>query len=307
MGPIILGIDGGGSKTRALAAGLDLELRGSAAAGASNLQVAGVEGAGAAISEAAGAAMAMAGGPGAAPAAVCLGLAGAGRPADRERVLAWARARWPGVPCAVVSDIEPVLAAGTPAGWGVALIAGTGSSCLGLAPDGRTAKVGGWGYILGDEGSGYDLAARALRLATQTADGRADARPLLDAVLAHWGLAAPEALVAHVYGGRLAPAAIAGLTRPVLALADAGDAHALALLDACAAELARHAATAARRLGMGAAPLALAGGLLGASPRLRQALAARLGPAWSPVRYVEDPARGTLVLARRLLAAETPP
>lgn len=297
---LLLGVDGGGSKTRALAADAQLRLLGDGVAGTSNLQVAGVDGAGAMIAAAAAAALAQAGRPDARPHAVCLGLAGAGRPADRERLLAWARAHWPDVPCAVVSDLEPVLAAGTPRGWGVAVISGTGASCLGLAPDGSSAKVGGWGFLLGDEGSGYDLAARALRLATQTADGRAEAHALLQALLAHCGLAEPRELIAHVYAGPLAPAAIAAMARPVLALAAAGDADARALVEGCADELARAAQAAARRLDLVAPPLALAGGLLGASPQLRDALAARLG--WAPVTYVDDPARGALVLARRLLA-----
>jgi N-acetylglucosamine kinase-like BadF-type ATPase len=299
---ILLGIDGGGSKTRALVADAQLTLLGSAAAGTSNLQVAGVDGAGAAIAAAASAALAATGRPDARPAAVCLGLAGAGRPADRERLLAWAAAHWPDLPCAVVSDLEPVIAAGTPAGWGVALIAGTGSACLGIAPDGRSAKVGGWGFVLGDEGSGYDLAARALRLATQTADGRGDARAILDAILAHCGLAEPRELVAHVYGRALAPATIAAMARPIIVLAEAGDSHARFLLNSCADELARAARAAAARLELVAPPLALAGGLIGASQQLRAAIAAHLS-GWSPVTFVDDPARGTLVLARRLLIA----
>jgi len=300
MSTLILGIDGGGSKTRALVSNLELVTLGSATLGSSNLQVVGFEAAMAALAAAAAEALAQAGGG--EPAAVCLGLAGVGRPHEQERVLAWARCRWVTARCHVVTDIEPVLAAGTPAGWGVALIAGTGSACLGRAPDGRAVKVGGWGYLLGDEGSGYDLAARALRLATQTADGRADAPALLQATLDHWGLAAPDALVRHVYSG-LAPAALATLARPVVALAEAGERHACALLDESAAQLALMAATAARRLALDAPPLALAGGLLGASPRLRHAVATQLGAAWGTVRYVADPAQGALVLARRLLAS----
>src|SRR4029453_12414402 len=79
------------------------------------------------------------------------------------------------------------LAAGAPEGWGVALIAGTGSFCWGRDAAGRSARVGGWGFLLGDEGSGYDLAVQALRLATQTADGRAEAHAILRAILDHWG------------------------------------------------------------------------------------------------------------------------
>jgi N-acetylmuramic acid 6-phosphate etherase len=298
---ILLGIDGGGSKTRALIADRDLRLLGSATTGSSNMQVVGLPAATAAIVAATEAALAAAGLAEAQPAAICLGLAGAGRPAERAQILAWAEGRWPGRPCAVVSDVEPVLAAGTPEGWGVALIAGTGSVCLGRAPDGRSQQVGGWGYLLGDEGSGYDLALRALRLATRTADGRAEAHSLLAAVLGHFALDAPQALVRHIYGGDTSPASIARLAATVVALAQAGEAHAAALLDESAVHLALMATTAARRLALQAPPLALAGGLMGSSAGLRQRIAAHLGPGWDAVRFVDDPAHGTLVLARRLL------
>lgn len=299
---LLVGVDGGGSKTRALVADGELRVLGEATAGSSNVQGVGLAGAARAINEAVGAALAAAGAPGAPVAAVCLGLAGVGRPEQRAQVEGWADGAFGGAPCAVVTDLEPILAAGTPEGWGVAVIAGTGSSCLARAPGGPPLKVGGWGHLLGDEGSGYDLARRALRLATQAADGRADALAILRAALDHYGAPNAEALVGRAYTDT-APATVAALARPVLALAEAGDVHARALLDATAADLALLATTAARRLGLGAAPLALAGGLLGASPYLRDRLAAALAPALAPAAFVADPARGTLVLARRLLEA----
>ncbi len=297
---LLLGVDGGGSKTRALVADRDLRVLGVGAAGSSNVQVVGLAGVAAAVSAAAAAAL-RAAAAGAQPLAVCLGLAGVGRAEQRGQVAGWAAGAFGGAPCAVVTDIELVLAAGAPAGWGLALIAGTGSACLGRAPGGASVKVGGWGFLLGDEGSGYDLARRALRLATQAADGRADAERLLRAVLAHYDLPDADGLVARVYTGDTAPAAIAALAAPVVALAEAGDPQARALLDESAAALAHMGVTAARRLGLAGGAVALGGGLLGSSPYLRARLDERLGPAWSPMTYVDDPARGALVLARRLL------
>ena len=63
-----------------------------------------------------------------------------------------------------VNDGDLVVAAGTPEGWGVGLIAGTGSIAVGRAPDGRTARAGGWGHLIGDEGSAYGVVLDALRL-----------------------------------------------------------------------------------------------------------------------------------------------
>lgn len=304
MSQLIIGIDGGGSNTRALLAGPDGGVLGRGHAPSSNFQSVGFPAAAAAIQQAIAEAFASAGVASSTPIdAVCLGLAGVGRPEDRERMAAWVESQAIARRSKVVTDAEPVLAAGTPEGWGVALISGTGSVCFGRDPQGRQLQVGGWGYLLGDEGSGYDLAIRALRLATQTADGRAGAHALLRAILSHWNLAEPADLIGHVYRTEVSRPSIAGLTRPVVALAAQGDRDALSLLDAAAVELARAAATAARQLELRDPPVALAGGLLGSSPPMRAALAERLGPGWGPLQYVEDPAVGTLVLARRLLAS----
>ncbi len=299
---LLLAIDGGGTHTRALVATAEGAVIGRGAAAGSNPRALGFAPATAAIRAAIDAALAAAGLPAETPlAAACLGVAGVGRAADRAQLQAWAEAVGLAQRCLVVTDVEPILAAGTPTGWGVALISGTGSSCYAVAPDGRSLQVGGWGYLLGDEGSGYDLALRALRLATQTADGRADAHALLAALLAEWGLDAPGELVAQVYERGLTRPEFAALTRPIVKLAAAGDADALALIDHAAADLALLATTAARRLELEGPPLALAGGLLGASAELRARLAAQLGPGWPPATWVEDPAQGTLLLVRRLL------
>ena len=298
---LVLGIDGGSSKTRALLADRAGRLLGSGTAGPANQQSVGFAAATRAILDAVAAAFHSAACAPIPVAAACLGLAGADRPAERAAFAAWAMQQAIARRCCVANDAELVLAAGTPAGWGVALICGTGSFCYGRAPDGRSARAGGWGYLLGDEGSGYDIAIQALRLAAQTADGRAEAHALLRAVLDHWGLAEPADLIGRVYGPAMTRAAIAALARTIVALAEAGDPWAAGILNHAAAELARLVTTVARRLDLRQPPLALGGGLFGASPSLRQELAARTPIALGPVTYAEDPAQGAVELARRLL------
>lgn len=299
---LILGVDGGGTHTSALLATSTGQVIGCGAASGSNPRAIGFANATAAILAATAGALAAARLPADTPlAAACLGIAGVGRPDDRAQLQGWAESVHLAQRCLIVTDVEPILAAGTPDGWGVALISGTGSSCFARSPDGETLQVGGWGYLLGDEGSGYDVAMRALRLATQTADGRAEAHALLAAVLAEWHLTAPTDLVAQVYERGLTRPELAAMTRPVLALADAGDADARGLIHLAAADLAHMAVTAARRLNLADPPLALGGGLLGASAELRSRLADRLGAGWGPTTWVADPAQGTLILAQRLL------
>ena len=108
-------------------------------------------------------------------ASACLGLSGVDRPSDISLIRSWADSFQIAERLMIVNDARLVLAAGTPAGHGVGLICGTGSIAFGRSPDGKMSRAGGWGYILGDEGSGYDIAIQAMRAATQAIDGRGQA------------------------------------------------------------------------------------------------------------------------------------
>lgn len=305
--PLLLGIDAGGTKTVALLATLDGALIGRGAAGPANYQQVGLEAAGAQLDASIAAAFEASGRPFRVPAGVCLGLAGVGRPEDREAVTDWAAARLPGAALLVVTDAALVLAAGTPAGWGVALICGTGSIAIAAHPDGRTARVGGWGPLLGDEGSGYAVGQAALRAVMRGHDGRGPATALTDAILAHWQLPSPAALVGRVYRAGLTHAEVARLAELTDRAAADGDRVALEIMADAGAELAAMVAAAARGLGLAApVPAALAGGLLINSTALRAAfLAAANGRGvWlDPVTRVPLPAQGALKLARQLLTA----
>jgi len=303
-GELILGVDGGGARTRALLADAGGRLLGRGNAGSSNYHVVGLEAAGRALGEAIEDARHGAGrGP---IRAACFGLASVDRPSDQLLVNGWVAREGLTDRFCVVNNSELVLAAGTPEGWGLALVAGTGSICIGRTADGREARAGGWGYLMGDEGGGYFIAVQALHLATQTADGRAEAQGLLEAVLDEWGLEHPEQLLGFVYQRETSPAEIAVLADRVLALADAGDVHAGLLVDGAASALGRHVDTVAGRLAMLEPPLAIGGGLLSSSARLREALRASLTLPVGPLTLVEEPAQGALQIARRLLSNEPP-
>jgi N-acetylglucosamine kinase-like BadF-type ATPase len=195
-----------------------------------------------------------------------------------------------------------------PDGWGVAVVAGTGSMAFARSADGRTARAGGWGHLLGDEGSGYAVAVAGLRAVAHAADGRGPATVLTDRFLAAYGLSRPEELVGVVYRD-CDRAALAALAPLVLAAADGGDAVAQSIVGGATAELASAAASAARQLGLGPAfPVALAGGLLvssaGFRARFLDALRDR-GLTADPVATVHEPAEGAvrLALARAATAA----
>ena len=130
MSKLLLGLDGGGSKTLALLADAGGRIIGRGSAGASNYQNIGATAAWAALDTAIAAAFADAGLPPGDVAAVGLGLAGVDRPEDRVLFEGWAAGRFGGAPVVIANDAELVLAAGTPDGWGIAVISGTGLDCV---------------------------------------------------------------------------------------------------------------------------------------------------------------------------------
>ena len=300
-----LGVDGGGTKTTALLADAEGRVLGRGSAGPSNFKAVGVTAALDTLWAAVAAAYAAAGVPFAAPAAAAFGLAGVDRPEELARAEAALAARWPGRPLAVVNDVELVLAAGSAAGWGVGVIAGTGAIAQGRAPDGRTLRVGGWGWAIGDEGSGFALGRAALQAVSRAADGRGPQTALTEAVRQHWALAATEALLDHVYQTPFPRAPIAALAVLVEAAAAEGDAVALDLTREAGRELALAAVTLARALDLrGPIPAALAGGVLVHGRAVRAAFDAAVAAAGvrlGPVQVVTEPAQGALALARKLI------
>ncbi len=154
------------------------------------------------------------------------------------------------------------------------------------------ARSGGWGHVLGDEGSGYTIGREALQYAARAADGRGPATALLDAILMYWELATPEMILARVYPTD-DKTAIAALAPLVLSVARAGDPVARRIETRAARELALAATTVARILEFppGVLSLAYSGGVLAHETRLRDLVTHRIARAWSVAPLVvEEPA-----------------
>lgn len=300
---LLIGIDGGGSKTVALVADTAGVVLGRGSAGASNYQTIGAESAFAALEHAIQQALGCVAGEACTPRAICLGLAGVGRQEDVALFERWANSQWPAAPVSVVNDAEVALAAGTPDGWGLALICGTGSIVIGRDQGGRLARAGGWGYLFGDEGSGYALGIGALRAIARAADGRGPQTALTEAVLAHWSLGEPMHMIPRVYRGQPSNHEIAAVASLVHSAALAGDRVACELIDEACEELAEAAASVARQLGFqGPIPCALAGGLLSNATLLAEGViraAGQRGITLAPCTPVTEPAYGAIVIARR--------
>src|SRR6201991_3303552 len=164
--------------------------------------------------------------------AVCAGAAGGGGGESVGPLHRGVADLLPGARVSVVHDARLVLAAaGLDAG--VALISGTGSVAWGSRADGTEARAGGWGHLLGDEGSGYRIALDAVRHALDRMDAGAPVDALTTALLERCGLAAREQLIDHVYATQ-DRRYWAGHAATVVELSGAGDVVAGAILDAAA-------------------------------------------------------------------------
>ncbi len=236
-------------------------------------------------------------------AALCAGLAGVGRAPEREGVKTELARRSLAGKVSVVTDVEAAHYDAFADAPGLLLVAGTGSMAWGRAEDGREARAGGWGRLLGDEGSGYDIGLRALRASVRAADGRGKQTKILARLLQQLGLRETEELVG--WTATADKSQIAALAPLAIELAEAGDGIATAIVETAAASLVSLVAALLTRLGPWSAPpgLALAGGLIAPRGPLRDRIVAAL--AGRECRVVErqvEAARGAGLLALRALS-----
>jgi len=297
----ILGVDGGGSKLVALLADAHGQILGRGEACGANLQAAGEKNARHALLSAVQMAFSNANLPRQKVAVICLGWAGAGRPEDRERARAWVDEENLAHKALVDNDSLLLLWAGTPEGWGVGLVSGTGSIAFGRTKDDKTARAGGWGYRLGDEGSGFAMGSAALNVITQAADGRGPETVLTDRILQSWSLDYPQDLIRHMYRQDVDQRDVARLAPLVLAAARDGDETALRIVEKAACELACAVSAVHRQLGFPPeVPGAFGGGVLVNDPwfaRMTKQAVEQQGIHLEPLQIVVEPAMGAIRLA----------
>jgi N-acetylglucosamine kinase-like BadF-type ATPase len=295
----VLGIDAGATKTVCLLADGEGRIIGEARAGGANLQAEGELGVEkilhAVMDEATNGATPEVG-------AVCLGMAGVDRDPDMEVVRGIMRRIAARTRTVVVNDALVALVAGVGEAAGIVIISGTGSIAYGRNSRERAARAGGWGHILGDEGSGYWIGRQALRAVARAADGRGPATTLTERVLNHFEVARAADLIGEVYERERRHHVLAQLARVVQRARDDGDEMATAILEQAARELVTAARSVAERLRMGedAFTFLLAGGVFTGVPWLVEELKRRL-PAIAPRARVErlevEPALGAVRLA----------
>jgi N-acetylglucosamine kinase-like BadF-type ATPase len=208
------------------------------------------------------------------------GVTGITVPGKREAFSAAVRARLPHARIHVTHDAA-IAAAGALAGAeGVAVVAGSGSIALARSADGREGRAGGYGYLLGDEGSAFWLGRGALASVMRALDGRGPATRLIERLCQQAGVTDPSALPGWVYAGRRPIERFSELAPLVARAAQDGDGVALHLLQQAGCKLAELSAAAARQLwpttpptGL---PVATCGGVWSAGALLHEPFVAAL-------------------------------
>lgn len=299
----LLAIDAGNSKTDVAVVTAAGEVVGTARGGGFQPPLVGVETAVDSLAEAVDAALGEAGLPSVGHVSAC--LANADLPVEeRELAAALRRRRW-STSVDVRNDTFAILRAGLVEDAeprGVAVVCGAGINCVGMLPDGRTARFPAIGKISGDWGGGAHLAQEALWHAARAEDGRGGPTALMTALPAHFGLPSMYALIEALHLGHIEPARQHELTPVLFTTAATGDPVACSLVDRMAEEVVAMSAVALTRLDLldEAAPVLLGGSVLAARhPRLDNTIRTLLSdraPKATPRVVTERPVLGAILL-----------
>ncbi|AJF65233.1 ATPase [Streptomyces vietnamensis] len=281
LNEVLLAIDAGNSKTDVAVLSQGGNVLGSARGGGFQPPVVGVAAAVDGLTEIVGRAWEEAGGAGLPPtfAHVAACLANADLPVEEEALRAELLGRGFSSSVGVHNDTFAILRAGVDEPRGVAVVCGAGINCVGMTPDGRTARFPAIGKISGDWGGGGGLADEALWFAARAEDGRGLPTALADALPAHFGLESMYALIEALHLGRITMAQRHELTPVLFRVAAAGDPVAESLVHRLADEVVAMAYVALRRLGLHReeAPVLLGGSVLAARhPQLEERIRALL-------------------------------
>lgn len=310
---IVIGFDGGGSQTRAVLADFEGKILGVGRAGSSNVNSLGLEESVKALASAASEAWKQAGQAPRPSAAAFLGLAGVevtGLQSVLEQRLVTLGLATAGF-CSVTTDTEIALAGGLAGRPGIVAIVGTGACCFGRDASGRTARCGGWGWLLDDVGSGAYLGKKALEAVLHASDGRGRPTTLGARIQAYVGVDRPEKLVSWLHARESYGASLASLAQLVTEAAQEEDLVAQRILSEGAKGVAELVRQVALRLEWPEEPeLAIVGGL-GRSgspyqPLLEEAVKAAVrGIVVTAPEF--SPAAGAVIRALRLAGVAANP
>jgi len=250
-GPFWLGVDGGGTHTRAEVLDSSGRVCGEGHADAANFLRVGLAAALNSIKRAVNEACARAGMTPERITAACVGLAGVQHPKHHHQMLEALKAAFKFPVLSLETDARIALAGATDLQPGVVIIAGTGSISCGINSRGEFVRAGGWGPVMGDEGSGTYIGRRALETVVSAYDHRSPPTGLTEKVCRYFGISSPPELPSVIYNSSpKVNREIAQLSKLVVEAAREADAAALGILTDAALELARAVVAVIERLKM---------------------------------------------------------
>ena len=249
-GKLLLGIDGGGTKSHAVITDSSFRVIGEGFSGAANPLRVGLEEAVSHIDEAVAEACAQAGIEIADVDSACAAIAGINHPIHYHTMKDALDEALGIAGLELVTDARAALEGALDGKPGVVVIAGTGSIAIGVNEAGLQARAGGFGPTLSDEGSGYDIAQRALRAVIASFDGRSNETKLAAAICSKLGVASPSDLPGVIYNSDSEPVDIAPLAELVHDAAREGDDVARGILNGAGRDLGRLAASVIEKLGL---------------------------------------------------------
>lgn len=290
-----LGIDGGGSKTRALLVDANGNKLHYAESGPSNLNAYEEDLARTSLMEVV---KQCTDASGAQPTATCFGIAGASSPEAKATLEAIIKPLGL-IKKEITTDAAIALEGAFSGGPGILLIAGTGSVCFGKSIEGKIHRTGGWGWLADDAGSAAWIGQRGLEIAVQQNDGRIQATSLRDAVFAELKITSNDELNSKLYQPPISRSKLGELAKCVLGLAENGDAEAQGIQQRALNELEKLIRATAKKLNDQVSELAFSGGLLMQNPSFREALETRLFD-FEIQEAQSTPLDGAVALARKL-------
>ncbi|MCD6289330.1 MAG: ATPase [Anaerolineae bacterium] len=247
---LVIGVDGGGTKTVAVVMDERKVVRGRGQGPSSNHNNVGPEATAAALRQAIQQAIAEANADLEDVVGICLCLAGVDRPADHALITELVRGIYPFPRIIIHNDAVGALAAGTGRLLGVVVIAGTGSIAYGFDRRGRSARAAGWGALLADYGGGFWIGMEALHAVVRAEDGRGPETKLTHRILAQLKLRAPRDLIPWTYEQPFTWHRFAALASVVTEVARSGDPVARDILRRAGHHLADSGLAVIRRLHM---------------------------------------------------------
>lgn len=235
--------------------------------------------------------------------AIVVGAAGAGRGAEREELERALRSEQIGKRILVTTDIEVALAAAFGRGPGIVVSAGTGSIAIARTEDGALHRSGGYGWQMGDEGSGYAIGRAALSALSRAADGRGPRTNLTQQLMAAIRVGDFEGLI--TWAATATPPEVSSLAPTVLSVATEGDIVAQGIVDYAARELSQLALSLLQHFPENQPiQVAVTGGILSPERTLRSMVLGRLAEdtRLNLIKFSIEPALGALHLAEKLIS-----